>query len=168
MKNKIQIGFLALMAVVLVMLSGCRKPKDDNSWIPFLGHWGCEQYISCRTLSDGTEKWDTLQFEACTGGEYELFFYNTGKGLLKLNNSPAFIKEFSCNYKYDTLNRVLEVEGAAWLYAIYGSLTSAENHAEFQIESLTDSTLVASWTNMVSEPEPFFERFFLRRIEEEK
>ena len=42
-----------------------------------------------------------------------------------------------------------------------------ENHAEFLIESLTDSTLVASWTNMVSEPQPFFERFFLRRIEDE-
>ena len=95
------------------------------------------------------------------------FFYNTGKGLLKLNNSPAFIKEFTCNYKYDSLNHVLEVEGAAWLYAIYGSLTSMENHAEFLIESLTDSTLVASWTNMVSEPQPFFERFFLKRIEDD-
>jgi hypothetical protein len=167
MKNKIQMGVLALMAMVFVTMSGCRK-HEDNNWVPFLGHWGCEQYISCRTDSTtGREQWDTLQFEACTGGEYELFFYNTGKGLLKLNNSPAFIKEFTCNYKYDSLNHVLEVEGAAWLYAIYGSLTSMENHAEFLIESLTDSTLVASWTNMVSEPQPFFERFFLRRIEDE-
>ena len=80
MKNKIQIGFLALMAMVLMTMNSCRKPQDETV-IPFVGHWGCEQYISCRTLNDGTEKWDTLQFEACTGGEYELFFYNTGKGL---------------------------------------------------------------------------------------
>ena len=164
MKNIKQLGLLFLFALALIGIQSCRKPKDETI-IPFAGHWGCEQYISCRTDSIGHEDWDTLLFEACTGGEYELFFYNTGKGLLKLNNSPAFIKEFSCNYEYDTLNHVLEVEGAAWLYAIYGTLTSVENHAEFLIESLTDSTLVASWTNMVSEPRPFFERFFLKRID---
>ena len=163
MEKKKQIGYLVLWALLLTAVS-CNKttqPMDS----PILGHWGCEQYISCRTDSTDREQWDTLQFEACEGGEYELFFYNTGKGLLKLNNSPAFIKEFTCNYKYDTTAHVLEVEGAAWLYAIYGSLTSMENHAEFQIESLTDSTLVASWTNCVSEPLPFFERFFLKRID---
>lgn len=163
MKITKQIGFLTLLLLLLTAVSCNKTPQPLD--LPILGHWGCEQYISCRTDSTGYEQWDTLQFEACEGGEYELFFYETGKGLLKLNNSPAFIKEFSCNYKYDTVACVLEVEGAAWLYAIYGSLTSMENHAEFQIESLTDSTLVASWTNHVSEPIPFFERFFLKRID---
>lgn len=165
MKITKQIGFLALLSLLLMAVS-CNKTTQPLD-TPILGHWGCEQYVSHRMDSTaGVDRWDTLYYDIYSDTiDYELFFYNTGKGLLKLNSSPAFIKEFSCDYKYDTVTRVLEVEGAAWLYAIYGSLTSMENHAEFQIETITDSTLVASWTNHVSEPIPFFERFFLKRID---
>ena len=40
-----------------------------------------------------------------------------------------------------------------------------EKTAAFDVEALNDSTLVASWTNHVSETIPFFERFFLKRID---
>ena len=162
MKNKVLSSILALTAVFI--LASCHKPNEE-AVSPVVGHWGCEQYVSCRTDSTGFEKWDTLCYEACVGGEYEIFFNADGKGLLKLNNSPAFIKEFSCKYAFDSVRQVISVEGSAWLFALYGSLYMDENYAEFNIEQLTDSTLVASWTNHVSEPIPFFERFFLKRIE---
>lgn len=146
-----------------VAVCGCHKEKQPVS--PIVGHWGCEEYISCRTDSLGVEQWDTLHFEAVVGGEYELFFREDGSGLLKLNNSPAFIKEFSCKYEYNAENKVLTVEGSAWLYALYGSLFLEENNASFDMERVTDSTIVASWTNRLSEPQPFFERFFLKRID---
>ena len=153
---------MALVAL-MVMLTGCKKGKTTSS--PLVGHWGCEQYVSCRTDSLGVEQWDTLKFEACEGGEYELFFNADGTGLLKLNNSPALIKEFSCKYVYDSVAQTVTVKSSSWLYALYGALFLEENQATFDVESLTDSGFVASWTNHLSEPRPFFERFFIKRIE---
>ena len=161
MKKQSQIGMLALV-VIMVTAYGCKK---NQSVSPIVGHWGCEQYVSCRTDSLGVEEWDTSWFEAVAGGEYELFFNADGSGLLKLNNSPAFIKEFSCKYEYNSDNQLLTVESSAWLYALYGSLFMDENQATFKIESLTNSYLVASWTNYLAEPQPFFERFFIKRID---
>jgi hypothetical protein len=162
MKKLPQIGILVLI-VIMVVIFGCKKKNQTVS--PIVGHWGCEQYVSCRTDSLGVEEWDTSWFEAVAGGEYELFFNADGSGLLKLNNSPAFIKEFSCKYEYNSDNQLLTVESSAWLYALYGSLFMDENQATFKIESLTNSNLVASWTNYLAEPQPFFERFFIKRID---
>ncbi len=156
----IRIGLAAIVAAAL--LAACSKPESTAA---IVGHWGCEQYVSCRTDSLGVEHWDTLRYEAVAGGEYELFFNADGTGLLKLNNSPAFIKQFSCKYEYDTLAQVITIESSSWLYALYGSLFMDENQAVFDVERMTDSLVVASWTNRLSEPEPFFERFFLKRIE---
>lgn len=151
-----------MLLVALVWMAGCTKKQPVS---PFVGHWGCEQYVSCRIDSLGYERWDISRFEAVAGGEYELFFYSDGRGLLRLNNSPAFIKEFSCKYDYNAENHVLTVESSSWLYALYGSLFLDENHVEFNVENVTDSSIVASWTNYLAEPQPFFERFFIKRID---
>ncbi len=161
-RKKARIGTVAVVALMLAE-AGCMKKMQTVS--PIVGHWGCEQYVSCRTDSLGVERWDTLRFEAVAGGEYELFFNTDGTGLLKLNNSPAFIKEFSCNYVYDSVAQIIAIESSSWLFALYGSLFLEENHAEFGVESMTDTTFVASWTNKLSEPRPFFERFFIKRID---
>ena len=163
MKKHNSIGIWGIMVLVFLAMTSCRKNIHVNT--PIVGHWGCEQYVSCSTDDMGVEQWDTLLFEACEGGEYELFFYENGQGKLKLNNSPAFIKEFSCDYEYDSVNQLVIVEGSSWLYALYGTIYSIENHAEFNLETVTDTTFVASWTNHVSEPKPFFERFFIKRID---
>lgn len=159
--KKAQIGIMAV-AALLMAVTACKKNPPVS---PIVGHWGCEQYVSCRTDSLGVEQWDTLRFEAVVGGEYELFFNADGTGLLKLNNSPAFIKEFSCKYVYDSVAQKVTVESSAWLYALYGSLYLEENQAVFNVDSLTETTLVASWINRLSEPKPFFERFFIKRID---
>ena len=159
--KKVRIGIV--MVVAGMALASCGKKTLPVS--PLIGHWGCEEYVSCRTDSLGAEQWDTLRFEAVAGGEYEIFFNADGTGLLKLNNSPAFIKEFTCNYAYDSVSQKITVEGSAWLYALYGSLFLEENSATFDVESLNGTNLVASWTNRLSEPQPFFERFFIKRIE---
>ena len=162
MRKKVHIGMVAVVALI-AMLTGCKKKEAPLS--PLVGHWGCEQYVSCRTDSLGVEQWDTLRFEAVVGGEYELFFNADGTGLLKLNNSPAFIKEFSCYYAYDSVAHTVTVESSSWLYALYGALFLEENRATFNVENLTDTDFVASWTNHLSEPRPFFERFFIKRID---
>ena len=162
MRKPIGIGIFVLVALVATV--ACSKRKSaSNSMI--VGHWGCEQYVSCRTDSLDVQQWDTLHFEAIAGGEYELFFYDNGTGLLKLNNSPALIKEFSCNYEYDSVNQVITVESSSWLYALYGSVFLDENQGAFNVEELTTSHLTVSWTNRLSEPKPFFERFFIKRID---
>lgn len=150
------------MAVAAILLASCHKPETV---LPIVGHWGCERYVSCRTDSLGVAHWDTLLFEAVAGGEYELFFNADGTGKLKLNNSPALIKDFSCSYLYDTVNQTLTVESKSWLFALYGSLFMDESMAVFDMESMTENHAVASWTNRLSEPQPFFERFFIKRIE---
>lgn len=162
MRKKLRIG-IGILVVLVAVTACCKKQLLPDPMI--VGHWGCEQYVSCRTDSLGFQKWDTSQFEAIVGGEYEIFFYPDGTGLLKLNNSPAFIKEFSCKYIYDSVAQLVTVESSTWLYALYGSLFMDENRATFDVESLDGTSLVASWTNSVSEPQPFFERFFLKRID---
>ena len=154
---------MILACVMLLPAVSCSKKTLVSS--PVIGHWGCEKYVSCRIDALGHEQWDTLCFEAVTGGEYELFFNADGSGLLKLNNSPALIKEFSCKYEYDTVNQTITVTGDSWLYALYGSLFLDAEQAVFDVENFTDSLFVASWTNRLSEPQPFFERFFVKRIE---
>ena len=160
MRKSFHIGLLVILTLAVAV--SCKKSQPLSQLV---GHWGCEQYVSCRTDSLGVEQWDTLQFEAVVGGEYEIFFREDGTGLLKLNNSPAFIKEFSCKYEYDSIAQVITIESSAWLYALYGSLFMDSDTGEFNVESLTETSLVASWTNYVSEPQPFFEKFFIKRIE---
>lgn len=160
-RKKTQIGIMAVVAL-LVAVASCKKNPPVS---PIVGHWGCEQYVSCRTDSLGVEQWDTLRFEAVVGGEYEIFFNADGTGLLKLNNSPAFIKQFSCKYTYDAVAQKVTVESSAWLYALYGSLFLEEHSALFDVESLTENSLAAFWTNSLSEPRPFFEKFFIKRID---
>ena len=65
----------------------------------------------------------------------------------------------------DSIEQVVRIESSSWLMGLYGSLLHNEKNAVFNVETLTDSTFVASWTNRVSEDIPFFERFFLKRID---
>ena len=164
MKKKVQIGFLALVA--LLMLASCHKDEIVFD-TPVVGHWGCEKYVSHRVdTTAGVDRWDTICYNIYSDTiDYELFFFNTGKGQLKLNNSPAWIKDFSCDYVYDSIDQAIRIESSSWLLGLYGSLLHNEKNAVFDVETLTDSTLVASWTNHVSETIPFFERFFLKRID---
>ena len=160
MKKKIQIGVLALMTMVLLAMTSCRKvEKYANS--PLVGHWGCEQYVSCRTDSTGYEKWETFQYEVGEGHGYEVFFYADGSGRLLLNDSPALIKKFNCDYDYDSVNHILTIYNTSWIVSVFSDATSAN----MDIEELTDSSITASWINYFSEPTPFFERFFLKRID---
>ena len=160
MKKKIQIGVLALMTMVLLAMTSCRKvEKYANS--PLVGHWGCEQYVSCRTDSTGYEKWETFQYEVGEGHGYEVFFYADGTGRLLLNDSPALIKKFNCYYDYDSVNHILTIYNTSWIVSVFSDATSAN----MDIEELTDSSITASWINYFSEPTPFFERFFLKRID---
>ena len=160
MKKKIQIGVLALMTMVLLAMTSCRKQeKYANS--PLVGHWGCEQYVSCRTDSTGCEKWETFQYEVGEGHGYEVFFYADGTGRLLLNDSPALIKKFNCDYDYDSVNHILTIYNTSWIVSVFSDATSAN----MDIEELTDSSITASWINYFSEPTPFFERFFLKRID---
>ncbi len=160
MKKKIQIGILALMTMVLLAMTSCRKvEKYANS--PLVGHWGCEQYVSCRTDSTGYEKWETFQYEVGEGHGYEVFFYADGTGRLLLNDSPALIKKFNCDYDYDSVNHILTIYNTSWIVSVFSDATSAN----MDIEELTDSSITASWINYFSEPTPFFERFFLKRID---
>ena len=160
MKNKKRIGFLWVFALMLLVLASCGKSIDDPS-SPLVGHWGCERYVSCRTDSTCYEQWDTLYYNVGPGLGYEVYFYDDGSGKLLLNESPALIKKFSCDYEYDSVNQVLTIFNTNWIISLYSDATSAD----MAIESVTDSTIVASWTNYFSEPVPFFERFYMQRIE---
>ena len=159
MKNKIQTGFLALM--VAVLLASCCKSKVEVE-SPIVGHWGCEKYISHRIdTANGVDRWDTLYYNVGPGLGYEVLFYADGSGKLLLNDSPALIKKFSCDYSYDTVSQMLTIYNTNWIISIFSDATSAV----MAIEELTDTTLRASWINHFSEPIPFFERFFMKRID---
>lgn len=160
MKNILKIGILLCVTTALLAMASCCK-TIDNPDNPLVGHWGCEQYVSCRTDSTGYEKWETFNYEVGPGLGYEVFFYNEGSGKLMLNNSPALIKNFSCEYSYDSINQVLTIYNTNWIISMFSDATSAD----MDIESVTDSTIVASWINHFSEPMPFFERFYMKRIE---
>ena len=160
MEKKIQIGFWAVFALVLLASTSCRK-QEKYANCPLVGHWGCEQYISCRTDSIGREKWDTLYYEVGEGHGYEVYFYADGSGKLLLNDSPALIKKFSCNYEYDSVSHILTIYNTSWIISIFSDATSAD----MLIEELSEDHIRASWTNYFSEPTPFFERFFLKQID---
>ena len=163
MKNAIKFGIMGFFALLMAATS-CGKQTEDPAKKLIAGHYGCEQYVSCRDNDDGTQRWDTARYDVGPGCEYEIYFNDDGSGLLLLNNSPALIKRFTCTFDYDTVNQVISIVSDSWLYAIYGSLFLDENHVEFKVDELTGSTLVASWTNKVSEDQPFFERFFLKQF----
>lgn len=160
MQKKIQIGFLALIAIVLLAMTSCHKPEKFAN-CPLVGHWGCEQYVSCRTDSTGCEQWDTLYYEVGAGYGNEVYFYADGSGKLILNDSPALIKKFSCNYEYDSISHILTIYNTSWIISVFSDATSAD----MLIEELTDNHIKASWTNCFSESTPFFERFFLKQID---
>ena len=160
MKIKLNIGFWTLAIWVLLAATSCHK-EEKYAESPLIGHWGCEQYISCRTDSTGFEKWDTLQYAVGSGHGYEVFFNADGSGKLLLNDSPALIKKFNCDFDYDTINHILTIYNTSWIISVFSDATSAD----MVIEEVTDNTIRASWTNYFSEPVPFFERFFLKRID---
>ena len=160
MKKRIQIGVWAFVAMVLMAVTACHK-QEKYAVLPLVGHWGCEQYISCRTDSMGFEKWDTLQYEVGAGQGYEVYFYADGSGKLLLNDSPALIKKFNCDFDYDSISQTLTIYNTSWIITMFSDATSAD----MTIEEVTDKTIRASWTNYFSEPVPFFERFFLKRID---
>lgn len=160
MRKRIQIGFIALAALVLLTVVSCRKhEKYEGS--PLLGHWGCEEYVSCRTDSLGIEQWDTLLYEVGAGHGYEVYFYADGSGKLLLNDSPALIKKFNCDFDYNPDTQILTIYNTSWIISMFSSATSAD----MDIEEVTDNSITASWINYFSEPTPFFERFFLKRID---
>lgn len=160
MEKKHRTGFWAMAALgILIAMSSCKHDKYADC--PLLGHWGCEEYVSCRIDSLGVEKWDTLYYEVGEGHGYEVYFYANGSGKLLLNDSPALIKKFNCEYDYNAANQVLTIYNTSWIISIFSDATSAD----MDIEQLTDTTIVSSWINHFSEPEPFFERFFLKRID---
>ena len=157
---KIKNAFLVMAALALLALGSCCKEKK-YAGSPIVGHWGCEQYISCRTDSTGYELWETLNFEVGPGKGYEVYFYEDGSGQLLLNASPAFIKKFSCDFDYDSISHTLTLYNTSWIISVFSDATSAD----MDIEEVTGQTITASWINHFSEPVPFFERFFLKRIE---
>jgi hypothetical protein len=154
--------WIIIALAVIATFASCRKNKDELAIL--CGHWGCETYISCRTRNDGSEKWDTLRYEVGEGHGYELWFRLDGTGRLRLNDSPAFIKDFSCTYELDQEQQQIVVHGSTWLYALYGSLYLDENEGRFDILTLNDSVLNVEWINEVSESKPFYENFYLRKI----
>jgi hypothetical protein len=157
---KVKSVFLALTALVLLTVTSCVKPEEEVT-SPLVGHWGCEKYVSCRTDNTGYEKWDTLLYNVGEGLGYEVFFYANGTGKLLLNDSPALIKKFNCDYEYDTASHVLTIYNTSWIISMFSDATSAD----MDIEEVTENTMRASWINYFSEPDPFFERFFLKRID---
>ena len=161
MEKKFQSGCCALAVVLLMAMSSCHKETEQYAHCSLLGHWGCEKYVSCRTDSTGYEKWETFEYEVGSGHGYEVYFYADGSGKLLLNDSPALIKKFNCDFDYDSISHTLTIYNTSWIISMFSDATSAD----MTIEEVTDNHVRASWTNYFSEPEPFFERFYLKRIE---
>lgn len=164
MGKKTQTGFLALAFLFLLAAgSSCRQQEKEPPYLhsPLVGHWGCEQYVSCRIDSTGVEQWDTLRYEVGMGHGYEVYFNTDGTGKLLLNDSPAVIKKFNCNFDYDSVSQTLTIYSPSWFISMLSDATSAD----MAIEKLTENSIESSWINHFSEPVPFFERFFLQRIE---
>lgn len=162
MKIRLEIGFALILGF---FLASCGKEEVYDTAV--VGHWGCEQYVSCRTNdSTGVAQWDTSYYEVGEGHGYELFFYNNRTGQLLLNDSPAFIKKFNCKYVYDEENSKIVIEAPGFLYAIYQSVLALnENRAEFEVLSINDSTMAVTWLNAISESDPFYEWFYLKKID---
>ena len=160
MRKENHIGCWIVVTLVLLTLASCNKP-EEYAKSPLVGHWGCGQYISCRTDSTGFEKWDTLQYEVGVGHGYEVYFNADGSGKLLLNDSPALIKKFNCSFDYDSISQILTIYNTSWIISVFSDATSAD----MIVEEVTGNHIRASWTNYFSEPTPFFERFFLKRID---
>jgi hypothetical protein len=71
------------------------------------------------------------------------------------------IKKFNCDFDYDSISQTLTIYNTSWILTMFSDATSAD----MAIEEVTDNHIRASWINHFSEPKPFFERFFLTRIE---
>ena len=161
MKNIIKTGFWGILALVMATISSCCKKEEDSVNKLIAGHWGCETYVSYRTFEDGTDRWDTLHYEVGTGKGYEVYLNADGTGKLLLNDSPALIKKFDCNFDYDTVTQKLTIYNTSWIISMFSSATSAD----MDIEELTDTSFQSSWMNYFSEDRPFFERFYMKRID---
>lgn len=162
MNNKNRKVKYLVVAIVLITCVACHKTKING---PVVGHWGCEQYVSCRN-SFGFENWETIPYEVGAGKGIEVFFNEDGKGELYLNDSPAIITKFDCKYSYDEVHNQVIIKAPFWLFlASQAFISLDENRAVFNIEQLDDTALVASWTNKISETEDFFERFYLKKID---
>ena len=96
-----------------------------------------------------------------TGKGYEVYLNADGSGKLLLNDSPALIKKFDCNFDYDTVTQKLTIYNTSWIISMFSSATSAD----MDVEELTDTRLQSSWMNHFSEDRPFFERFYMKRID---
>ena len=106
MKRNIVISQIAAI-LVLLFFSACRKDPVNDA--PVVGHWGCEQYVSCRVVNSlGTERWDTIPYEVGCDKGIEVFFNEDWSGKLWLNESPALIKKFNCSYSYDAEQKCKE------------------------------------------------------------
>lgn len=158
MKRK---AYIWQMLAVMLLLVSCGNEKIDSLVV---GHWGLEQYVSCRTDSIDVDVWDTLNVEIGEGKGYEVFFYDNGSAKLLLNESPAFIKEFTCTYDFNVEEQTLSIKGSSWLYAFYGTHHLEENEALFNVDILNDTIMKAWWINNVSEEKPFYESFLLKAL----
>ena len=164
MNNKNLIVKCLAFAAVLLVCVACNKSKIDA---PIVGHWGCKDFVKCITdETTGAITWDTTHYEVGEGVGIEAFFNSDGTGRLLLNESPALITDFSCKYSYNEAQQQVVVEAPALLYILSQPYISlSENKAVFDIEEISDTTFVASWTDKVAEDTPAFERFYLKRID---
>lgn len=165
MNRIIKIGlFIASCCSLVMALSSCHKEKIDS---PIVNHWGLEMYVRWETdENDSITYWDTVYYEPVVGKGYEIEFESDGTGWLRLNESPAMIKKFNLTYDiYPDSMKVL-LHSAQWLYALYGHLYLDKNEVTFDLNELNDQHLTAWWKNEVSEPAPFYERFFFVPVRE--
>ena len=149
------------MLVAWCCVSCKPKPVEVD---PVCGHWGCETYVSCRYYDDGSEYWETFDYEVGSDRGYEVLLRQDGTGKIWLHESPALFKVFSFSFGHDHETEELVVQGNDPLLSLYYPLL-AENGARLQIEALDNTHLTLSWMNFVSESDPFFERFYLKKIE---
>lgn len=161
MRNRFTLVIAAMIVVFFIGMAACQKNTTVTD-LPIVGHWGCEQYVSHRVDSSaGIDRWDTSNFIVEAGSGYEVYFYSDGSGKLVLNNTSGMIKRFSCNYEYDSINQKLTIYNTAWIISAFSDAT----RADLSVEELTPASIRFSWMNHFSEPVPFFERFFMRRID---
>jgi hypothetical protein len=74
-----------------------------------------------------------------------VFFYDDGTGKLHLNDSPALIKRFNCQYDYDSVSHVLTIYNTSWIISQFTDATSAD----MAIEEVTANTIKATlWRSM--------------------
>lgn len=147
------------MTIFAATFSSCKKQKIDNK---ILKHWGVETYVRWETDSLGViNYWDTLYYTVGEGKGYEVTFRSNGEGSILNNDSPALIKSIPFKFNFDENSMSLNLKGNYF----FGVFFPYENTFPFEVECLSDTALIAWWQNRISEPKPFFERFFLKPIE---